>query len=87
MSAPVLILSQWQKNQREVVRVALEEFGGKPILQIRVWFKPEGSDELRPGKAGIAMAVTHLPALASAVNSALAIAIERGDIVEEAAHG
>ncbi|AMJ61973.1 transcriptional coactivator p15/PC4 family protein [Bosea sp. PAMC 26642] len=83
MSAPVLILSQWAKNQREVVRVALEEFNGKPIVNIRTWYRPEGGDDLRPGKSGIAMSVQHLPALAAAINGALGVATERGDIVEQ----
>lgn len=86
MSATIII-SQWEKNAREVVRVSLDEFNGRPIVGIRVWFKPEGSDELRPGKAGIAMSVQHLPALAAAINGALGIAEGRGDIVEVPAHG
>lgn len=85
MTAPVLIIGEWSKNQREVVRVALEEFNGRPIINLRVWYRPEGSEEMRPGKSGIAMSVGHLPALSAAINSALGIAVERGDIIEEEA--
>lgn len=84
MSATVIV-SEWQKNQREVVRVGLEEFNGRPIVNLRVWYRPEGSDELRPGKSGIAMAAQHLPALASAINRALALAIQQGAVTAEEA--
>lgn len=82
MSATVIV-SEWQKNQREVVRVGLEEFNGRPIVNLRVWYRPEGSDDLRPGKSGIAMSAQHLPALASAINRALSLAVQQGSVTME----
>lgn len=86
MSAAVIV-AEWAKNQRETVRISLEEFNARQILNLRIWFKPEGSDELRPGKSGVAMSVVHLPALAKAINRALEIAIQRGDVQKGDADG
>lgn len=68
MTAPILI-HEWRKNASEVVRVSLDEFNGRPIVGIRVWFDA-GGGEMRPGKSGIAMAVTHLPQLRFAMDKA-----------------
>lgn len=85
MSAAVII-SEFRKNATESVRVTLDEYNGRPIVGVRVWFRPDDGAELRPGRAGIAMSVQHLPALAAGINAALAIAIERGDVTMEAGH-
>lgn len=80
MSAPVTILSEWNKNAREVVRVSLDEFNGRSLVSIKVWYRPEDGGDIRPGKAGVAMATYHLPKLATAISEALRIATERGEI-------
>gem|GEM_PF-1329434 len=86
LSAAVIV-AEWQKNQRETVRVALETFNDRPIVNLRIWYRPEGSDDLRPGKSGLAMGAQHLPALASAINRALEIAVQRGDVTQGDADG
>jgi hypothetical protein len=77
---PVLI-AEWPKNAREVVRVDLHEFNRVHVVGARVWYRDE-ADEIRPGKSGLTLAVKHLPALADAIGKALARAIELG-LVEE----
>lgn len=84
MTQPLLI-SEWPKNERESVRVTIEEFNGRSIINARIWFRADDG-EMRPGKAGIAMGVKHLPALAQAFAEAEAKAIEQGMIELEAPH-
>lgn len=82
MSASLIIIAEWPKNEREVVRVALDEFNGHSIVNARLWFRAEDGG-LRPGKQGFAIGIRRLPALASALNRALAVAIEQGLLKEE----
>lgn len=77
MSEAPDIISEWDKSGNEVIRVALDTFNGKPILSVRCWYRPGGTGELRPGKNGIAIGARHIPALAEAINRALALTSER----------
>lgn len=76
MSTAPTIIAEWPKNDRENVRVALDEFNGYSTVNARLWFRA-ADGEMRPGK-GLAIGIRHLPALAVALNEALAVAIERG---------
>lgn len=76
MSTTPTIIAEWPKNDRENVRVALDEFNGHATVNARLWFRA-ADGEIRPGK-GLAIGIRHLPALAAALNEALAVAIERG---------
>lgn len=79
MSAAVITVAEWAKNERELVRVSLDEFNGRPIVDVRVWYRHSESGEHRPGRQGITMSARHLPALAAAVNQALELAVKQGD--------
>jgi hypothetical protein len=83
MTAPSLpiIASKFSKNSREEVQVALSDYHGKTIVNVRVWFRGD-DNEMRPGKSGLAMSVKHLPALAKALADALDQAREMG-LVEQ----
>lgn len=85
MSASLTIVAEWPKNERESVRVALDEFNGHPVVSARLWFKGDDGN-MRPGKSGLAIGVRHLPALARALNQALLIATEQGLVTEGAQH-
>lgn len=75
------VIAEWDRNSREVVRVALDQYQGRYTINARVWFRAEGG-ELRPGKSGMTLSVKHLPAMADALAKALERAIELG-LVEE----
>lgn len=64
---PIAII---RKNSREEIRVALVQFNGHDLFNIRVWFKGEDGD-MRPGKNGVAVKVALLPDFADAVSLAL----------------
>lgn len=83
MTASLVIVAEWPKNDRENVRVSLDEFNGHRIVSARLWFKGDDGN-MRPGKTGLAIGVRHLPALAKALNQALVIATEQGLLPEEA---
>jgi hypothetical protein len=72
MSEPVpeIVIAEFDKNARETIRVALGSYEGTPTFSLWRWYRtPTG--ELRPGKGGLVMGLSHLPALAEAVAEAL----------------
>ncbi len=44
-------------NGKDTIRVTVSEYEGHKLLGIRVWFKPDNADELRPTQKGIAIPV------------------------------
>ena len=72
------VIRDIEKNSREVVRVAIDEFNGRPLVAIRQWFRPDSGDELRPTAKGINVSVKHLPELAAALAEAEARARAEG---------
>ena len=58
------------KNQREEVRVSLDEFKGHRLVDIRVFTDPYTGDERVATKKGISLAVGKLPALIAALRDA-----------------
>lgn len=71
-----LVVAEWNRNAREVVRVALDRYEGRYTIKVRVWY--HSGDELKPGKSGLALGVRYLPALADAAAKALVQARELG---------
>ena len=58
---------EWPRNNREDVRVRLDLFKGRVIVDCRTWWRDEAG-ELRPGRGGLTLSVRHLPALAEALD-------------------
>jgi hypothetical protein len=71
------IIAEWPINRRESVRVSVEQYKGVDLVNLRKWFRVEDGS-LRPGKAGIALNVKHLPQLAEAMAKALSAAAAIG---------
>ena len=61
-------LRTFTKNARgEEIRVSVETFQGRRLLNVRTWFKGEDG-EMRPGKQGLALRVELLPDLQQALD-------------------
>lgn len=63
MTDPILI----QKNSREWLRLTVDEFKGRMLLNARIWYRPNEGGDLRPGKDGWAISVERLPELINAL--------------------
>jgi hypothetical protein len=72
-----IVIAQWPKSVRETLRVTLDEFNGRSVIDIRTWWWTEAG-ELRPGRAGLTVSTRHLKALATALSDAAQTAEERG---------
>jgi|SRR5450759_5497308 hypothetical protein len=76
-----LVIAEWDRNAREVIRVALDHYQGRHTVNFRVWY--HDGDVLKPGKSGITLSVKHLPAMADAMAKALDEARELGLLVDD----
>jgi len=78
MSAPVII-AELEKNRRERVRVALDQWQGHNLLDLRVTTQlTEGTDAWMATKKGVSVNVVMLPDLLAALVKAEAKARELG---------
>lgn len=65
-SAESSIIAKFEKNKKEEVRLSVETFHGRKIINIRVFYKDDGG-EWKPGKQGLAVAIERYKELAGAV--------------------
>jgi hypothetical protein len=78
MSAPEIIASL-EKNSRERVRVALDEYQGVKLIDIRITTElSQGTGIQAPTKKGVALNVAKLPELIDALQQAERRARELG---------
>lgn len=69
LPADPILVGEFQKNSREVVRVILENKYELNLLNIRAFYKDADSGEFKPGK-GIAIQVDQFGQLASVLAKA-----------------
>jgi hypothetical protein len=82
LAEPIVIAEFWKNRRGESIRLALNTFKGRSILDLRTWFTDAADGRLKPGK-GFAAEVRHLPRLAAAIAKAEAKARELGLIDDE----
>lgn len=70
------IISEWDRNKREVIRVELDHYNGRHIVGIRVWYRD--GEALKPSRSGLTVSVKHLAPLATALSLALNAAEKAG---------
>jgi hypothetical protein len=59
------VLARFEKNSKEEVRVSVDTFHGRQIINLRVFYRD--GDEWKHGKQGIALSVERFKDLADAV--------------------
>lgn len=72
------LVSEFQKNARETVRVRLTTYQGRDLIDIRCFYKDPETGEMKPGK-GIALRRELLPQLKEAISKAEDMASENAD--------
>ncbi|MCJ2031252.1 PC4/YdbC family ssDNA-binding protein [Methylobacterium sp. J-043] len=66
-----------RKNARQEIRIGLQEYEGRQIASLRVWFKAEDGT-MRPGNDGLNFRVDPLPELHEALAEAVRAAEAEG---------
>ncbi|MBW1679676.1 MAG: transcriptional coactivator p15/PC4 family protein [Deltaproteobacteria bacterium] len=61
------LISSFEKNSFEEVRVSLTEFKGKELIDLRIYYQPEDIEEMRPTKKGITISTEKFPELKKAI--------------------
>jgi hypothetical protein len=59
------LVASFEKNSKEEVRVSVNEFHGRKLINIRVFYR--AGEEWLPGKQGLALGVDRYRALADAM--------------------
>ncbi len=69
---PVLpiIVAEFEKNGRERIRVTLDRYAGRDIVDVRTWYTD--GNTFKPGKSGISVAIKHLQPMADGLAAAVA---------------
>lgn len=60
------IISAFQKNETEEVRLTLREYKGKSYLDLRVFFKSQGMEAFKPTRKGLTLPAELAPELEKA---------------------
>lgn len=71
-----IVAAEFERNSREVVRVSIDEYRGRKIIDVRTWYRDGAA--LKPGRSGISIALGHLPALVGGLQMAVARAKAAG---------
>lgn len=60
------LVAQFEKNSKEEVRVSIDDFRGRKLINIRVYYRNDAGQWL-PGKQGLALGIDRYRDLADAV--------------------
>lgn len=59
-----------RKSEGAEIRVSVQGYKGRRVVDVRVWYQPEGGSEYVPTRKGITIDEEKLPALAVALADA-----------------
>ncbi len=62
-----------RKGANEIVRITVDEYRGREVLDIRIWVVDAETGEVQPTRKGVALAATRLPELIEVLNRALLV--------------
>lgn len=65
---PTELVAKFDKNMREQLRISVDTFKGKKLINMRVWFQHLDSGQWMPGKQGLTLPIEKYDALKTAVD-------------------
>ena len=66
MTEGTQVIAQFEKNSKEEVRVSIDDFHGRKLINLRVYYRTDNGEWL-PGKQGIALGIDRYRDLADAL--------------------
>ena len=63
------ILHQFPRNRTEIVCTSLRDYKQRKYIDLRIFYRPENSSEIKPTKKGITLGVEFLPQLKKALET------------------
>jgi hypothetical protein len=70
-----VVIDQWERSNREVIRVQLTEFNGTKLIEARIFHQQYGGEFVRTFK-GLSLGLKHFPRLLKALNDAEIVAVK-----------
>jgi hypothetical protein len=64
------LITEFQKNDREMLKVQIQTFRGQEYIDIRAWIKDEKSGEYKATPKGLTLHIELLPELIAALEKA-----------------
>ena len=64
------MIAECPRNKREIIRVALDQYQGREVVDARSWWRDE-QGKWRPGRSGLTLSLKHLHPLAEGLAGAL----------------
>jgi hypothetical protein len=61
------VVKVFSKNKFQEIRVAISEYQGNDLIDIRTWTLPKGQDEMAPTSKGVSINVKLYPELKEAI--------------------
>jgi Transcriptional Coactivator p15 (PC4) len=77
-----IIVAEWRRNQSERIRITLEVFKGRNVIDLRTWWTDHAGKE-HAGRHGITVDISHTPRLAAGFKKARRIAKKHGLLGDE----
>lgn len=64
------IVARLRKSDDAEIRVTLDRYKGRAVVDVRVWFVPTGAHDFVPSRKGVTLDAERLPELADALEAA-----------------
>jgi len=64
-----IVVAEWPRNNREIIRVALDQYQGRRVIDARAWWR-YAQGKWRSGRSGLTLSLKHLRPLAEALGAA-----------------
>jgi Transcriptional Coactivator p15 (PC4) len=77
----LVVVAEWPLNRQEVIRVRINKYCGRNIVDLRVWWRA-GNGEYQPGTRGVSFDVCHIRQLATAFKRAR-VKAKRAGIIDK----
>lgn len=75
---PILV-AELPRNEREVLRIMVSEYRGRISIDVRLWFRTQGSG-LRPSQRGVSLRLMEISDTREGLRKAEKIAAELGPV-------
>lgn len=76
------VISQFEKNATEVVRISLTEYRGHKLIDVRVYYSDD-EGQYRPTKKGVSLSVGLYPEFKQAIHALEKALLDRKLITQE----
>jgi elongation factor P hydroxylase len=71
-------IARFRKSESAEVRICLQGYKGRRVVDLRVWYVPDGGTDFVPTRKGVTVDVDRLPELVDAIREAARLSKGKG---------